>query len=69
VKLTIHTHVVSRLRHDTAVPLLPLCNFMAWTGANLILSFKCRIGGGDDERDSMKCTKFFNWLRMLCGIN
>jgi hypothetical protein len=45
VKLTVHIHVVSSLRDATAVLLLPSDNFMAWTGANLTLSFKRRIGG------------------------
>jgi len=32
MKLTVHLHLVVRLRISGAVPLLPLKVFMAWTG-------------------------------------
>jgi len=32
MKLTIHVHLVTKLRMSGAVPLLPLHAFMVWTG-------------------------------------
>jgi hypothetical protein len=35
MNFTVHLHVVPRLRMSGAVPLLPLCAFMVWTGQTL----------------------------------
>jgi hypothetical protein len=38
MKLTIHIHLISKLRMSEAVPLLPLYAFMVWTGPLPLLS-------------------------------
>jgi len=37
--LTTHFHLVPRLRHEGAIPALPLHVLMAWTGKNVPLTF------------------------------
>ena len=42
-KLTIHLRLVSRLRINGGIPLVPLHAFMAWPGKNRYLSFFCKV--------------------------